>query len=107
MRRSPRPLAGKIPDAAEDFADAVEDFAEDVEDETRTLLASLADKVDAVREQVQESVEVARAWASRQADVAVQTASEKPVLVVSVSAGAALAIGLGLGFILGRATADD
>ena len=55
---------------------------------------------------MQQSAETARAWAAKQAEAAKQTASEKPVLVVSVSAGAALALGLAAGFLIGRASND-
>ena len=86
---------------------AVDHDYEDVMEEAVDRLAFITDRVSAIRDQVQQSAEAAGAWAARQAEAAKQTASEKPVLVVSASAGAALAIGLAIGFIIGRATADE
>ena len=87
------------------------DKAESAKDSAAEKLSALTDKVNAMRDQVQQSADAARDWASKQAgaakDAAVQLHSDKPVLVLSVSAGAALAIGLLAGFIVGRATADE
>ena len=91
----------------EDGDDYYAEASEGPDDDDADRLSFLADSVTAIRDQVQQSAEAARAWASRQAAAAKQTAADKPVLVVSASAGAALAIGLAIGFIVGRASADE
>jgi ElaB/YqjD/DUF883 family membrane-anchored ribosome-binding protein len=95
-------------DAALDMAG---DMAGKAKDAAADKLSALTDKVNAMRDQMQQSADAARDWASRKAgaakDAAVQLHTEKPVLVLSASAGAALAIGLLAGFVIGRATADD
>jgi ElaB/YqjD/DUF883 family membrane-anchored ribosome-binding protein len=87
------------------------DKAESAKDSAAEKLSALTDKVNAMRDQVQQSADAARDWASKQAgaakDAAVQLHTDKPVLVLSVSAGAALAVGLLAGFVIGRATADE
>jgi ElaB/YqjD/DUF883 family membrane-anchored ribosome-binding protein len=74
-------------------------------------LSALTDKVNAMRDQVQQSADAAREWAVKRAgsakDAAQQLHQDKPMLVLSVSAGAALAVGLLAGFVIGRATADE
>jgi hypothetical protein len=64
-----------------------------------------------MRDQMQQSADAARDWATKQAgaakDAAQQLHAERPLVVLSVSAGAALAVGLVAGFFIGRATADD
>ena len=91
-------------DAAREMADKAKDTAADT-------LSALTDKVNAMRDQVQQSADAARDWAAKRAgeakDAAVQLHTDKPVLVLSVSAGAALAVGLLAGFVIGRATADE
>jgi ElaB/YqjD/DUF883 family membrane-anchored ribosome-binding protein len=69
-------------------------------------LSALTDKLLAARDQVQESVEAAKAWTVEQARIARVTAARKPVLTVSISAGAALVVGLAVGFLVGRAIED-
>lgn len=71
-----------------------------------SLASTLSDTFAATKKYAKESAEAARDWASRQAAIAKQTASDKPVLTVSLSAATALAAGLVLGFVLGRAMAD-
>jgi hypothetical protein len=68
--------------------------------------AALKEHGAAVRDHVASSAEAVRDWAAAQAQIAKQTAADKPVLVVSLSAGTALAIGLAVGFVLGRASDD-
>ena len=74
-------------------------------------LQALTDKVNAMRDQMQQSADAAKDWATKQAgaakDAAQQLHAERPLVVLSVSAGAALAVGLVAGFFIGRATADD
>ena len=93
-------------------------FADRADKAAGETLSALTDKVNAVKDQVQQSTQTlrdqvqrsgqaARDWAAKQADSAKQLQSDKPVLVLSVSAGAALAVGLLAGFVIGRATADD
>ena len=102
--REPRSFLNK---EARDLADK----AEKAKDSAAEKLSALTDKVNAMRDQVQQSADAARDWASKQAgaakDAAVQLHTDKPVLVLTVSAGAALAVGLLAGFVLGRATADE
>jgi ElaB/YqjD/DUF883 family membrane-anchored ribosome-binding protein len=80
-------------------------------DTAAETLSTLTDKVNAARDQVQQSAEAARDWAMKQADHAAQSAkqlqAERPVLVLSVSAATALVVGLAAGFVIGRATADE
>ena len=87
------------------------DKAEKAKDTAAEKLSVLTDKVNAMRDQMQQSADAARDWATKQAgaakDAAVQLHTDKPVLVLSVSAGAALAVGLLAGFVIGRATADE
>src|ERR1700761_1527804 len=94
-----------IDSEARDLADK----AERAKDTTAEKLSALTDKVNAMRDQMQQSADAARDWATKQAgaakDAAVQLHTDKPVL--GVSAGAALAVGLLAGFIVGRATADE
>ena len=101
-RREPRTFIDK--DQARQMADKAKDTAAET-------LSALTDKVNTVRDQVQQSAEAARDWAKKQAGSAAEGAkqlhAERPVLVLSVSAGAALAVGLLAGFVIGRATADD
>jgi ElaB/YqjD/DUF883 family membrane-anchored ribosome-binding protein len=98
---------------ARDLADKAEkaEKAEKAKDAAAEKLSALTDKVNAMRDQMQQSADAARDWATKQAgaakDAAVQLHTDKPVLVLSVSAGAALVVGLLAGFIVGRATADD
>ena len=68
--------------------------------------SSLRERGDAIREQVASSAEAVKGWASAKAELARQTAAEKPALVISLSAGVALAAGLAIGFVLGRASDD-
>jgi hypothetical protein len=70
-------------------------------------LSDIADRIDDLRDHAEGFAGTAREWAVKKADAAKQTASEKPVLVVSASAGAALALGLLAGFVIGRAIHDD
>jgi ElaB/YqjD/DUF883 family membrane-anchored ribosome-binding protein len=88
-----RRMAGKAKDAAAE------------------TMSTLTDKVNAARDQVQRSAEVARDWTMKRAEEAADSAkrlqAERPIAVLSVSAGAALAVGLLAGFVIGRATADD
>jgi len=74
--------------------------------DAKSLGANLKERGAAVRERVADTADVVRDWAVDQAAAAKKTASEKPVLVVSVSAATALAVGLALGFVLGRASND-
>ena len=99
--------ASKVASQARTLASEADDYYDDAIEEAEEQLSSLADKVSALRDQVSQSASAARDWAGRQADAALQTASEKPVLVVSASAGIALAVGLMAGFVIGRATADE
>ncbi|MDB5460793.1 MAG: hypothetical protein JWO72_2534 [Caulobacteraceae bacterium] len=75
-------------------------------DEQSDRWAALKEHGAAVRDHVANSAEAVRDWAAAQAQIAKQTAADKPVLVVSLSAGTALAIGLAVGFVLGRASND-
>ena len=95
-----RSFAGKAKEKADGYYDQA---SEAVDDGVSVLTA----RVNAVRDQVQQSAEAARDWALRQADAAKQTAQDKPMLVISVSAGVAMAVGLMAGFVIGRATADE
>jgi ElaB/YqjD/DUF883 family membrane-anchored ribosome-binding protein len=87
------------------------DAANTAKDAAVEKLSAMTQKVNAVRDQVQQSAGAAREWAVKQADAAAGAAkqlhTDKPVLVLSVSAGAALAVGLLAGFVIGRATADE
>jgi ElaB/YqjD/DUF883 family membrane-anchored ribosome-binding protein len=91
--------------------DQARQMAGQAKDAAADTLSALTDKVNVVRDQVQQSAEAARDWAKRRADSTAEAAkqlhAERPVLVLSVSAGAALAVGLLAGFVIGRATADD
>jgi ElaB/YqjD/DUF883 family membrane-anchored ribosome-binding protein len=102
-----RGAASKAKARVADLADQAEDAADEAKDVAAEKISALTDRVNAMRDQVQHSAESARVWAMKQADAAKQTASEKPVLVVSASAGVALAVGLFAGFLIGRATVDD
>jgi ElaB/YqjD/DUF883 family membrane-anchored ribosome-binding protein len=95
-----RSFASKAKAKADDYYDEASEAADDG-------VSALTARVSAIRDQVQQSAEAARDWAKRQADAAVQTAQDKPVLVISVSAGVAMAVGLMAGFVIGRATADE
>jgi ElaB/YqjD/DUF883 family membrane-anchored ribosome-binding protein len=95
-----RTFASKAKDKADDYYD---EASEAVDDGVSVLTA----RVNAVRDQVQQSAEAARDWAMRQAEAAKQTAQDKPMMVISASAGVALAVGLMAGFVIGRATADE
>jgi len=91
--------------------DAAMDMAGKAKDAATEKLSVLTDKVNAMRDQMQQSADAARDWATKKAgaakDAAVQLHTDKPVLVLSVSAGAALAVGLLAGFVIGRASADE
>lgn len=87
--------------------DAAMDMAGKAKDAAAETMTALTGKVNAMRDQMQQSADAARDWAMKQADAAKQLHAEKPVLVLSASAGAALAVGLLAGFVIGRATADD
>jgi ElaB/YqjD/DUF883 family membrane-anchored ribosome-binding protein len=91
--------------------DTARDMAGKAKDTAAETLSALTDKVNAMRDQVQQSADAARDWAVKRAgsakDAAQQLHEDKPLLVLSVSAGAALAVGLLAGFVIGRATADD
>lgn len=91
--------------------DQARQMADKAKDTAAETLSALTDKVNTVRDQVQQSAEAARDWARRRADSTAEAAkqlhAERPVLVLSVSAGAAIAVGLLAGFVIGRATADD
>jgi ElaB/YqjD/DUF883 family membrane-anchored ribosome-binding protein len=91
--------------------DQAKQIADKAKDAAAETLSTLAEKANAVRDQMQSSAEAARDWAKKQADSAVDGAkqlhAERPMVVLSVSAGAALAVGLLAGFVIGRATADD
>ena len=101
-RREPRTFLDT--DQARQMADKARDTAAET-------LSTLTDKVNAARDQVQQSAEAARDWAKKQAGSAAESAkqlhAERPVLVISMSAGIALGIGLLAGFVIGRATADE
>jgi uncharacterized protein YukE len=99
--------ASQVASEAREFAGKADAYYDEAIEEAEEQLSSLADKVAALRDQVAQSADAARAWAGRKADAALQTAQDKPVLVVSASAGIALAVGLMAGFVIGRATADE
>lgn len=91
--------------------DAAMQMAGKAKDAAADKLSALTDKVNAMRDQMQQSADAARDWATKQAgsarDAAKQLHEDKPLMVLSVSAGAALAVGLLAGFVIGRATADE
>jgi ElaB/YqjD/DUF883 family membrane-anchored ribosome-binding protein len=124
--RSGAPFAGMLGEGAEEQIGHVGEEAQqafsaaaaEARSFTDKSVSALTDKVNAVKDQVQQSTQVlrdqaqksgqaARDWAMKQADSAKQLQSDKPMLVLSVSAGAALAVGLVAGFVIGRVTADD
>ena len=103
--------ASKVAAEARTFASSVRDDADDYYDQASEAAAkgmsALTDRINSMRDQVQQSADAAKAWAVKQADAAKQTAQDKPMLVISVSAGVAMAVGLMAGFVIGRATADE
>jgi ElaB/YqjD/DUF883 family membrane-anchored ribosome-binding protein len=100
--------AARIGEAEVDAAFAhAPDAPRPIHGEVAEGLSVLTEKVEAVRGQLQQSADAARAWVSKQAGAARQTVSDKPVLTASATAGVALAVGVAVGFVLGRAMTED